>query len=715
MGIRGAWVVLNGTTCTAPTVGPSAPTVTATGGMFSVHVAWSFGDSRQDILGTEIWWSMANNRSSALMLSLVPFAAREYNHVGLSAGQGGYYWFRVTDTFGNVSAWYPSGSTSGLYAVANSDPSALLTQLKTSLGLGQLAAELAAPIVSMPGALTSNAQAALQSALSEYDLTTRMQWQESVTNATVTVDPATGRIALLATANVTTDVEARLTAAEVVVNADHATLTSTVSTLSTVQGNLTAAQSAITLLQSSVSVGASEVYVDSQIANAVGGINVTSANAYTSLANEAIRGAIDMFDSQATDRTLNANVAVANATLQAHADAIAAEASSRTALVAVVVSNAAAIISEAMARANADSAEASARTLIDARVTNAEANIVTEQSTRASADSALASTISTLTATVSGHTSSISSEISTRASADSALASTISTLAATVSGHTSSISSEISTRASADSALASSISTLSATVGTNTSAIASVQVTATASASSITGLMAQYVLKVDTGGNVAGMQLASGSGGTSVVFLADKFAFVAPDGSGTPKQVMVVGNVNGTSTFGLDGNMIVDGSISANAVAARSISAGKIAVGALTATEIATNTLTADLIVSNSATSFEQVQLSIGNGAWASYSFYMHHAGYVAVASQVNFYYSSGSGTYTYEGRVSIDTTGSWWGQSGSYTNSSGPTGVNLQASAWLSAGYHTIYLYGYHSAAAGNHTGYALLLRSYR
>jgi hypothetical protein len=67
------------------------------------------------------------------------------------------------------------------------------------------------------------------------------------------------------------------------------------------------------------------------------------------------------------------------------------------------------------------------------------------------------------------------------------------------------------------------------------------------------------------------MQLASGSGGTSVVFLADKFAFVAPDGSGTPKNVMTVGMVNGVSTFGFNGNAIIDGSILAQSIDTRGL------------------------------------------------------------------------------------------------------------------------------------------------
>lgn len=413
--------------------------------------------------------------------------------------------------------------------------------------------------------------------------------------------------------------------------------------------NLTAAQSAITLLQSTVSVGASEVYVDSQIANAVGGINVTSANAYTALANEALQGALDAFNGQANDRTLQANVAIANATLSAHADAIAAEAISRSALVATVAASGAAVISEATARANADSA--------------------------------LASLITSLTATVGGNTAAISSEAITRASGDSALSTLFTNISARL----------------------------------DTGDYAAVAVSASASASAITGLSAQYVIKVDTGGHVAGMQLASGSGGTSVVWLADKFAFVAPDGSGTPKQVMIVGNISGVSTFGLDGNMVVDGSIVARTIAAGTITATQIAANTITAAKIAASTISATEIISASCTSFERASVSLTNGTWYSYSFYMDHYGFVSVLNIANYQYSTGSGTYTYEARCGIDSTSGYDGQSGSFTNANGPTSISLQSAAWLSAGWHSLYLYAYHSGATGNHQGYATILKSYR
>lgn len=147
MGIRSGWLTLAGTVATPPTVGPAAPTFTATGVPFAVDFAWTFGDARQDVAGTEVWWSSTNDRVLASMLSFVPFPSREYRHQPLAAGQGGYYWLRVADTFSNVSAWYPTSSTAGIHALASTDATALLAQLNSAVSLTQLAPDIAGGFV----------------------------------------------------------------------------------------------------------------------------------------------------------------------------------------------------------------------------------------------------------------------------------------------------------------------------------------------------------------------------------------------------------------------------------------------------------------------------------------------------------------------------------------------------------------------------------------
>ena len=125
---------------------PAAPTLIVTEGLFAVNLSWTFGDEREDIRATEIWFASINDRTGAVLLTAQPFPATKFDHIGLQPGSGGYYWARVVDTRGNYSDWYPELYTGGLYSVASSDPSFLLDQLQQALGMDQLAAELATPI-----------------------------------------------------------------------------------------------------------------------------------------------------------------------------------------------------------------------------------------------------------------------------------------------------------------------------------------------------------------------------------------------------------------------------------------------------------------------------------------------------------------------------------------------------------------------------------------
>ena len=166
------------------------------------------------------------------------------------------------------------------------------------------------------------------------------------------------------------------------------------------------------------------------------------------------------------------------------------------------------------------------------------------------------------------------------ATALSALTNSFSALVASVSGNTALITTEQTARANADGALATAITTLTANGPTGYAAVVS---SASASASAITGLQANYTLKVDTSGHVAGMTLASGGSGSSVVFLADKFAFVRADGSGGTVNVMTEQTIGGVNYFGLNGNVIVKGTVIADALAVTDLSSIRADLGTVTA------------------------------------------------------------------------------------------------------------------------------------
>jgi len=701
---------------------PPAPGFTATGGAMRVDftIAWP----SPDCVRAELYGSGNAGDPNPYKLADIAYPSSTWSQIGLMSGVKLYYWLRVVDSWGNASAFAAASATT------ERDPSVLLDQLKNAVGLGELAADLAQPIASIdtiiPAALHDNALASLQLSLSDYDLTQRMQWQEEVTNATVGVDPVNGKIQLLATANVTTDVEQRLSQVEVVADAQKAALNSTVATLATVQGDLSSTQSQVSQLAGQVTTKASQVYVDDAVADATGQITVTAANAYSALADQAIREALDSFEAAGKQRDLQASVAAAQQDIKTHADAIAAETAARTALVASVAANAAAIVDEKKARVDADTAEATARQQLAARVTTVEGGVVSnaaaieaESSARADGDAAeaearqllaarvdaaedgvarnaadiaseakaraddmgaaagrmdsivavagasskslaehalrealdqfdsagkqrdlqvsVATALSSvdaaavalraevasraqLVATVAGVQAAVVEERSARSSADEAeakarqqLEARVSTAEQGVASNTAGLVDERTARVDGDSANARALEQVEARVSTaeqgvannaaalleertaradgdsanatalqqvrarlDTGDYAAVKEQASATASKVGGIEAKYVLMVDANGHTAAMELGSADGRSHVVFLADDFLIAQPDGSGPPKQAFIVGTVNGITTVGIDGALLVDGSVVARHIAAKSLTVDQI-------------------------------------------------------------------------------------------------------------------------------------------
>lgn len=112
-----------------------------------------------------------------------------------------------------------------------------------------------------------------------------------------------------------------------------------------------------------------------------------------------------------------------------------------------------------------------------------------------------------------------------------------------------SITNEAVTRASADSALSSSISTVSTTVAGNTAAVS-------AAATSINGLEAQYTVKIDLNGAVAGYGLAStttaaGNIVSEFVVNADRFAIMRGGSNTTAASVPFIVQASATTIGGV--------------------------------------------------------------------------------------------------------------------------------------------------------------------
>jgi predicted phage tail protein len=339
---------------------PLPPAASVVGGLFSNQLSWVFGDTIQNRIGTEIWFSGTNNRATANRLSVEPYPANTYTHYGLAAGQACYYWLRVSSHVG-YSTWFPASDIGGLYGNPSGDPSAVLSQLLGSITFAELSAEVRQPFIDIPQSVevvsaavsaadVAQGVTALKVALTDYDLSTRMQFQEAVTNATITTDPVTGQIQLLATAVTTTDVEQRISAVEVTADADHATLTTTVATVATTAADLATAQTQISTMAGQLTTTVSSTYVDSAVAG-VKDTLLSTANSALDLAQTEIQAALDIFTQGGELKAAAVNLATAVEQIAANASAIDAEVTHREAIVAVVAQNGAAILQESTVRA----------------------------------------------------------------------------------------------------------------------------------------------------------------------------------------------------------------------------------------------------------------------------------------------------------------------------------------------------------------------------
>lgn len=156
-------------------------------------------------------------------------------------------------------------------------------------------------------------------------------------------------------------------------------------------------------------------------------------------------------------------------------------------------------------------------------------------------------------------------------------------LQATLTGYTpastvsAAISAEASARASADTTIANSVTTLTTTVNNNTTSIST-------NTTSINGLSAQWGVSINVNGHVSGLvRLDGGATGSTFRVLADKFIVNHPTSSGVSIQAFTIGNVGGISTVGINGALMVDGTITATALNVTTLSAVTADAGTITA------------------------------------------------------------------------------------------------------------------------------------
>ncbi|MBT2321285.1 hypothetical protein J7E62_02790 [Variovorax paradoxus] len=99
-------------------------------------------------------------------------------------------------------------------------------------------------------------------------------------------------------------------------------------------------------------------------------------------------------------------------------------------------------------------------------------------------------------------------------------------------------------------------------------------------------LFARWGLKMTVDGKVSGIILNNDGSESNATFLVDRFAIATQGPTGVTKYPFVVGSVAGAATVGIDGNLVVDGSIQARALFVDRLSAITARLGYVTAGQI---------------------------------------------------------------------------------------------------------------------------------
>ena len=122
---------------------PAAPTAaTATGLLQAMQLGITYA-APEDINYLEVWSSATDNRSTLGSNPTGTTKTATCPHTGLGSAATMYYWFRVRDVYGQVSNWFPAGDTAGIAGTTLSNPTDLLQLLNPDVTSGAAANYLA--------------------------------------------------------------------------------------------------------------------------------------------------------------------------------------------------------------------------------------------------------------------------------------------------------------------------------------------------------------------------------------------------------------------------------------------------------------------------------------------------------------------------------------------------------------------------------------------
>lgn len=272
-------------------------------------------------------------------------------------------------------------------------------------------------------------------------------------------------------------------------------------------------------------------------------------------------------------------------------------------------------------------AEARAReTALLQAMENVEAQIINESNTRQTADTAVTQQYNLLLSKVNlndtNTTAAITYEAQTRASQISSVAYDLSLLTAAHNTTRAQITNETNARADAISGLTTAVSTMYTTVGNQTVALQEVSRT-------LDGVYAEKYIKLDIDGRISGWGIAgSTTTGSDFIVRADRFGFALP--GQVAKLPFMIGLINGVQTTGINGALVIDGTLVVRQANIENASVGTLKIAGQAVTIPVTATAGGELS---------------GNGSIMSalsLSLYMPEAGTIYASSTGYIGYGSG-------------------------------------------------------------------------
>lgn len=163
MGVSGGWNQTPITVTGDPPAIGALLNLTATGGLFSVLLAWQLPD-RLNLIGadaTELWFGPTSNRAQAQRLAAVSLPSNTYTLSNLPAGVGYYFWARVRGTdSGNYGP-----EVGPVYGESSTDVSMILDAISGQIDESLLGQELQDKIAG----IDVNAETIIKQSLAQYE------------------------------------------------------------------------------------------------------------------------------------------------------------------------------------------------------------------------------------------------------------------------------------------------------------------------------------------------------------------------------------------------------------------------------------------------------------------------------------------------------------------------------------------------------------------